>query len=253
MEWVRVTKENIGREHICCAIANNEDCQVAAKKEWLAQRFDEGLVFLKGAVRGKCFIEYIPAEHAWAPIEAPGYLYIDCLWVSGQLKGQGYSNKLLENCIADGKSQGKRGFVTLSAYKKRPYMADPKYLAYKGFQVCDQAAPYFRLMVLDWGNGGALPRFKTHAKTPRVEQQGFVLYYAHQCPFTAKYVPRLEQIARQKGLPFQAIRLQTTQQAQAAPAPFTSFGLFYNGMYLTHEILSENRFEKLTESLQEAQ
>jgi hypothetical protein len=30
----------------------------------LKERFDDGLVFLKGEQRGKCFIEYIPAENA---------------------------------------------------------------------------------------------------------------------------------------------------------------------------------------------
>ena len=83
MEYIRVTKENLEKEHICCAISNNKDIQVSSKKAWLADRFDEGLVFLKSVERGKCFIEYIPAECAWNPIEAPGYMYINCLWVSG--------------------------------------------------------------------------------------------------------------------------------------------------------------------------
>ena len=47
MDYIRVTKENLDREHICCAISNNKDVQVASKKAWLAERFDEGLVFLK--------------------------------------------------------------------------------------------------------------------------------------------------------------------------------------------------------------
>ena len=47
-----------------------------AKEAWLADRFDEGLVFLKSVERGKCFIEYIPAENAWIPIEADGYMYM---------------------------------------------------------------------------------------------------------------------------------------------------------------------------------
>lgn len=60
MEYIRVTKENLEKEHICCAISNNKDIQVSSKKAWLADRFDEGLVFLKSVERGKCFIEYIP-------------------------------------------------------------------------------------------------------------------------------------------------------------------------------------------------
>ena len=98
MEYIRVTKENLEQEHICCAISNNKDVQVSSKKAWLAERFDEGLVFLKSVERGKCFIEYIPAENAWNPIDADGYMYIDCLWVSGSFKGHGYAKELLSEC-----------------------------------------------------------------------------------------------------------------------------------------------------------
>ena len=41
--------------------------QSVMKKEWLKQRFAEGLVFYRSTERGKCFIEYIPAENAWVP------------------------------------------------------------------------------------------------------------------------------------------------------------------------------------------
>ena len=109
MEIITLTKENLEKEHICCAISNNNDCQVSSKKTWLRARLEEGLVFKKGDVRGKCFIEYIPAENAWNPVEAPGYMYINCFWVSGQYKGQGNSNLLLEACIKDSKEKGKKG------------------------------------------------------------------------------------------------------------------------------------------------
>ena len=82
MDYIRVTKENIDKEHICCAMSGK---QSLAKKEWLRQRFEEGLVFYRSAERGKCFIEYIPAENAWVPIDAAGWLYINCLWVSGSM------------------------------------------------------------------------------------------------------------------------------------------------------------------------
>ena len=58
-----------------------------------------------------CFIEYIPAENAWVPIDADGYIYINCLWVSGSMKGHGYSNDLLNECIRDAKEQEKRESV----------------------------------------------------------------------------------------------------------------------------------------------
>ena len=55
MEYIRVTHENIEKEHICCAISNNHDIQVLSKKNWMKERFDDGLVFLKSNQRGKCW------------------------------------------------------------------------------------------------------------------------------------------------------------------------------------------------------
>ena len=43
MEYIKVTNENIDKEHICCAISNNNDIQVSSKKEWLKEQFREGL------------------------------------------------------------------------------------------------------------------------------------------------------------------------------------------------------------------
>lgn len=109
MEYIQVTKNNIENEHICCAISNNKDIQVSSKKDWMRKCFDDSLVFLKSTERGKCFIEYIPAENAWVPILAENYMYIDCFWVSGSFKGHGYSNDLLSKCIEDSKAKGKSG------------------------------------------------------------------------------------------------------------------------------------------------
>ena len=33
MDIVTLTLENLDKEHICCAISNSDDCQVASKKE----------------------------------------------------------------------------------------------------------------------------------------------------------------------------------------------------------------------------
>ena len=32
MEYIRVTKENLEEEHICCAISNNKDVQVSSNE-----------------------------------------------------------------------------------------------------------------------------------------------------------------------------------------------------------------------------
>lgn len=249
MELIKITKENLEKEHICCAISNNKDCQVMSKKAWLAQRLDEGLVFLKGDVRGKCFIEYIPAEYAWAPIEAENYMYIDCFWVSGQYKGHGNGNLLLDACINDCKSKGKSGIAVLSSAKKLPFLSDGKYLRHKGFQLADQAEPFYELLYLPLTPDAPVPRFRDQVRSPKLSDMGFVLYYTAQCPYTAKYVPLIEAAACEQGIPLNAIKIESCEQAQNAPAPFTSYSLFYNGQFVGNEILSVKKFEALAQKL----
>ena len=248
MEYIRVTNENLETEHICCAIANDSDIQVQSKKRWLRERFAEGLVFLKSVERGKCFIEYIPAENAWNPIDAPDYMYIDCLWVSGSLKGHGYSNDLLNECIRDSRAKGKKGLCILSSAKKKPFLADPKFLKYKDFEVSDEADNGIQLWHLPFEEDTTKPKFRDCARHPRIDEQGYVLYYTSQCPFNGKYVPILEKTARDNGIPFKAIHLQSGEEARNAPTPVTTYALFHNGSYVFNEQMNDKKFLKLVES-----
>ena len=245
MDYIKLTADNLESEHICCAISDNKDVQVASKKAWLAERLKEGLVFLKAAARGKCFIEYIPAEYAWYPVEADGYMHVNCFWVSGTLKGHGYANDLLNACIADAKAQGKHGITVISSPKKTPFLSDPKYLAYKGFRAADSAEPFFTLLYLPFSENAPVPKFKAKAKRPEIGRQGFTVYYTNGCPFTAKYVPMIEAYAKEKGVCFQSIRIDGREKAQDAPTVWTNYAVFYNGKYITNEILNEKKFAEL--------
>ena len=201
MDYIRVTKENIDREHICCAMSGK---QSLAKKEWLKQRFEEGLVFYRSAERGKCFIEYIPAENAWVPIDAAGWLYINCLWVSGSLKGH-----------------------------------------HKGFKVSDISDCGIDLMYLPLAENARPPKFKDCAKHPKVEENGFVLYYTDQCPYTYYWVPKVQEVAKEHGIPFKAVHITEKETAQNVPAPVTTYALFRDGKFVTQSIQSDKKFLKL--------
>lgn len=258
--FINLNPDNLDNEHICCAIGDTKgDPQAAAKKSWLAQRFSEGLVFRRLDARGKVFIEYLPAEAAWAPVTAPGYLHINCFWVSGQYKGQGLANQLLDYAIADARAKGKLGLTVISSAKKKPFLSDPGYLKHKGFQVADQAAPWFELLYLplDAGRTAAgqaaeqtavaarsplLPRFKDCCREGRISNPCMTLYYTAQCPHTAKYAPLLAELAGSRGQEFTLIRLDSREAAQSAPSPAASYSFFDKGRFITNEILSEKKF-----------
>lgn len=242
MEYIRITKENIDREHICCAMSNKQSIR---KKEWLKARFEEGLVFYRSVERGKCFIEYIPAEYAWVPVDADGYLFINCLWVSGSMKGHGCSNDLLEKCRKDAISQGKKGLCILSSLKKKEFLSDPKFLKYKGFLVADEAASGITLMYLPLCPEAEAPRFKPCAKKAEIEEEGFVIYYTDQCPFTYYWAARVTEAAQEHGVPLKTIHITDRKTAQNMPVPVTNYALFRDGKYITHSIQTDKKFLKL--------
>lgn len=244
--FIDLNGENIAKEHICCALTDKPgQCGASSKKEWLKSQFDAGLVFKKADVRGKVFIEYMPAEKAWVPIDADGYYFINCLWVAGSYQGQGYGKALLEECIKDAKAQGRKGLVIVSSAKKRPFLSDKKFLQNYGFQVCDQVEPHFELLCLKLQEDNEFPKFKENARTLTVSQPGLVIYYSHQCPFCENYIDSIVNKARDMGIEIVVRRFERCEEAQNAPCPATTFSVFYDGKFITHEIMTEKKMETL--------
>jgi predicted GNAT family acetyltransferase len=215
----------------------------------MQKQFEYGLTFKKMDVNGKVFIEYIPAEYAWCPIQAPGYLFIKCFWVSGQYKGKGYANELLEECIKDAKEQGKSGLVVLSSTVKKPFLSDPKYLKHKGFIVCDTAKPYFELLYLPFAADAPKPIFLDCCKEGVLPEEGLVLCYSDQCPYSEEYALYIASAAKEKDVKLKLIKYTDHSQAQAASSPFTTYTLYNNGQFVTNEIQSVPKFLKLLEAL----
>ena len=250
MNFITITPDNIEQEHICCSISDKKNqVGVQAKKSWLLDRIDEGLKFVKLDVRGKVFIEYMPAEMAWKPVTAPNYLHIHCLWSSGKYKGQGYGKELLAICEADAKAQNKAGIIVISANKKKPYLTDKRFYIKHGFEICDTAPPYFELLVKKLDKTAPNPVFNdcvrktVHPSLPN----GLVMYYTAQCPFTHYWVKEMASIAKSKGLETTTIQITNREDAQNCPSVFTTFGAFLNGKFLAHQIHGTSGFTKLLE------
>lgn len=55
----------------------------------------------------------------------------------------------------------------------------------------------------------------------------------------------------ENNIPFECIQLTSREDAKQAPCAFTTYGAFYNGKFLTHEILSAKKFEKTMLNMQQ--
>lgn len=245
MNIITLTKDNLEQEHICCAIADKKSRHgVASKKEWLACRMQEGLKFKKLDARGKVFIEYLPADQAWVPVQAPGYTFINCHWVSGSFKGQGYGTQLLQACEEDVKDSN--GIVLIVGNKKKPFLSDKGFFLKHGFEVCDHAAPYFELLVKRFTPAAPLPSFKPSAHEGMGEGiKGIDIFYTAQCPFTATYIDLIKPVAAATDYPVRIHQLVTREQAQEHVCPITTYSVFIDGVYFSNEIMTPQKLEKL--------
>lgn len=251
MDIITLTKQNLESEHLCCAIDNKaSSVGVTAKRAWLAERIDEGLRFKKLNIRGKVFIEYIPVEMGWMPIDATGYMLINCHWVSGSHKGNGYGTELLRECENEAKSLGMKGIVVVTGTKKRPYLSDKSFYLKSGYEVVDSTPPYFELVAKRFDNEAELPKFTRSAKEGSLgEIKGIDIFYTTQCPFTLPYIELLKPIIAASNAPIRIHQIKSREEAQAHFCPVTTYSVFINGKYYTNEILTAKKLELLIQQI----
>ncbi len=250
--FITLNTENIGREHICCAFSDKKCTEgYELKKKWLTGEFPRGYVFRRLDERAKVFLEYGPAESAWVPVEAPGWLVMGCFWVSGQYKGHGYAKQLLASAVEDARKQGRHGLVAIVGVPKKHFLSDPKWLLRQGFKEVDALPTGFRLLALRLDPAGTSPspRFADVARSGECpDHEGLVAYYSSRCPFTEYYMRgELALNADLRGIPLKIIKLETAEQAQKCPSPATIFSLFQGGQFVTNDlsVCLEKQFNKI--------
>lgn len=247
---ITLDKTNIEKEHICCAISDKK-CKdgYELKKDWLRQEFDNGYVFRRIDARAKVFIEYVPAEKGWVPIDAPNYLLINCFWVSGQYKRKGYGKELLRLAMEDARTQGKDGLVTVVGTKKFHFMSDTRWLLKQGFETCEETSAGFSMLVKKINPQADNPKFRDTVKNGGCDNKnGLVVYYSNRCPFTEYHIKTsLTESAEKRKLPLEIIKLDSLGKAQSAPTPATIFSLFRDGKFITTDlsVCMDSRFDKI--------
>ncbi|WP_221076863.1 GNAT family N-acetyltransferase [Agarivorans aestuarii] len=252
MEYIQLGPNNIDSEHICCGFSDKKCANsYHAKKRWMSEQFEQGLVFQRLNERAKVFIEYQAAEQAWLPIVAPQYLALGCFWVSGKYKKQGHGKALLAKAIAAAKSSNKLGVVAVVGSKNYHFMSDTKWLLRQGFVVVDEAPNGFQLLAYQLGTASdeQTPRFASsvHNAELNAVHQGCLVYYSNRCPFAEYHVlESLQQSCAKRHIPLTIIKLDSVEKAQNCPCPQTIFSLYYHGHFVTTDISAcmDSRFDK---------
>ena len=243
-EFINLTTENIGEEHLCCIILSKKPHPgVEAKRNWLSGRLKEGHVFRKLNAKGCCFIEYAPLEIAWVPITGDNFYYIYCLWVDGKLKGKGYGRELMEYCIADAKEKGKSGICMLGAKKQKNWLSNQAFAKKYGFETVDVTDSGYELLAFSFD--GQNPKFTENAKKEKIMNQELTIYYDMQCPFIYEKIEDIRQYCESGNIPVSLILVDSMQKAKELLCVFNNWAVFYKGKFETVNLLDVASIEKI--------
>lgn len=205
-EFINLTAENICEEHLCCIIRSKKPHPgVEAKRSWLSGQLKEGHVFRKLNEKGCCFIEYAHLEKAWVPITGDNFYYIYCLWVDGKLKGKGYGRELMEYCIADAREKGKSGICMLGAKKQKNWLSNQAFAKKYGFETVD------------------------------VTDNGYIY----------EKIEDIRQYCESDNIPVSLILVDSLQKAKELPCVFNNWGAFYQGQFITVNLLDVPSVQKI--------
>ena len=229
IQILTLTESDLGKGQMFCGHSPTYRRGYAARIEWLRARLREGMRYTLLRVNGRNagMVEYVPGEVAWRGVDAQGYLFIHCFWVIGKNRGRGYGRQLLETCLED--ASGTKGVALVVS--KAHWLPTPKLFLKNGFELADQAASSFDLLVKRLKPDAPLPRFKQPVqKAP----PGLTLYHSDQCPYTQNVPDIVARVGGQLNVPVNIIHVDSARAAQESPCPYGTLAYFYNGELLTY-------------------
>lgn len=237
-EIVDVNEKNLDQYDLFCQKTRSQGQGYRDKLSWVKQRFKEGLrLKLLRVQEGKNwtsrgFIEYIPGEHAWRGIEAPGYLVIHCFWVVGKHKNQGYGSELLEICIEDARTSGMLGVATLTSDKH--FLHGPALFEKHGFERTDKEG-IFAVYALRFDPTSPPPTLiRAPAGASKNYPEGLTFLISAQCPYNPDAVQMMAPIAKERNLPVTITRITSARDARAGPHPYGTFCVLLDGKPITY-------------------
>ena len=178
-------------------------------------------------------------------------MFIHCIFLGfkKEYKGKGYGSQLLELCEKDAKQEGMAGIAVVT--RKGSFMAGNELFLEHDYLIVDFAPPDFDLLAKKFATKSPDPKFMEGLED-RAERysSGLTIIRADQCPYTVKNVSEIRALAEGEfGIKPKIIDLKNHQEAQAAPGPFGTFCILYNGEIVAHHPVSSGRFRNIIKKL----
>lgn len=241
-----VNEGNVCDTGFFCYMSKRKSQGYRRKLDWLRLRSAEGMKIKMLGQGQRGFIEYIPGEYAWRPVNADGFMMIHCLWVVGKSKGKKFGSLLVGACLKDAKKLGMKGVAAVTS--EGNWLIGKNILKNHGFESVDRAPPSFELMVKPFGKG-VLPSFTDHWDKKAMQHgRGLTIIRSDQCPYLDDATQIALETAKELGFRGRVVELKDCMQVRAkSPSAYGVFSLVYNGKLLSYHYLTKKELIKKLE------
>ncbi|MGB5667704.1 MAG: GNAT family N-acetyltransferase [Maribacter sp.] len=244
LKIIEVTPDNVQEETLFC-VKDLKNPGFESKRKWFEKRYEEGLkmkILKDNSGKMIGFIEYVPASHAWRPINAENFMFIHCMYVySKKERNQGYGTLLITEAEKDAEKRGMAGLCVMTS--KGAWIATKSIFENNGFKEVD-CLGRFELLSKKWDTKVPDPKLINWTEKQK-DYKGWHLLYADQCPWHEKSVMALLNTAMDFGIDLKVTKIDTAQEAKNAPSGFGVFNLLHDGKLLEDHYLSATRFRNI--------
>lgn len=241
---LEVTPANVSEIGLFC-IKDKKSPGYTSKMDWFKSAINKGIkirIATDKQNKQLGFIEYLPSELAWRPIEATNYLFVQCIALMvKEARQNGIGSALLNYCEMDARKNNKSGVCAMSS--NGVWMANRTLFEKNRYREVDKLGR-FELMSLTFDDKFPQPHFIDWTKQ-QTGYKGWNLVYSDQCPWHQKSIADLVQAALDFGIEMKVTKLSTPLEARNAPSGFGTFSLLKDGKLLEDHYISRTRFENI--------
>ena len=244
MKIVDVSPENAIKETFFC-IKDTKRQGFTDKLAWFKKRHKEGVrikILKNEEDKMLGFLEYVPADYAWRPLEAPNYMFIHCLYIySKKERSKGLGSMLIEVAEKEAREKGMSGLCVITS--TGGWLADQSIFEKNDFKQIE-TKDRFELMAKIWDDKAAPPQFIDWHQQQK-KYKGWHLTYADQCPWNEKSAEAILNVAMDHGIDLKVSKIKTPAEAKKAPSGFGVFNLLRDGRLLEDHYISHTRFKNI--------
>lgn len=254
IEIIDITPDTIAEYGVCGYKDVAKHLELRRKIAWFTENYPRGLrmkVLFSKTDGYQGMVEYMPGEIAHRPVEADGYLFIQCIFTGFKkdYKGKGYGKTLIRESIREAEAGNYAGVAVVT--RTGSFMAKKDVFLSLGFTVADSAPPDFSLLVLRFDESSDLPRFSPGLTSRAGDYPtGLTILRSAQCPYSVKNVEAIMKTAKEAfNLTPVLVDLNDADEVKQSPCAFGTFCILYNGKVISPHPISNTRFENIMKKL----